>query len=921
MVVIRTPSGPMTVRRARPGQTIIRDGRGTVAQISENLMTTRRGIVDRRTGKVIAPVGTSPVEAARRAEQARQQAQKIAAEKKAAEQKQKELIEKQREQAELRKQQLERQKAQEKKIRQLSAQQKRQFFIEQAQVSRAAKLEKLRQRGARLTPKAKQLILEAKKIMERRPTITKKILPPERIEITKQKKLRFAQKIVRSTIDKLKQLKISKKIIKDFEEGTTPLEIRIKTLPISKEKKDKLLKFAETEKELVKGFVKGIKEEPEKVAIVTVASLVTPVVLARLGGTAVASKLIKPILKRVPKSVKKKGGKAVSRFLTTAYVTSTGLEIAATPQGKRAEKTGRILSTEIVPFKIGSKIGVQGLLRNEIKKDLKLEVSKLSPSKREAFKEYMKQTEVFGKFEPKAKNVKLNNIESIKDTKAQSTIRNFLKKNKDEVVLGGSVAQTSQVSVQRKLGDMDLYLEGRLKPNQAAKQLADKLKKSGVKRVSNVGKSVTIEGKKAVEFHDIDRVLRNIEEVIPAWQNARKYIITTPEGIRIQRIGLQAKRKLVAAFADPKRFATGKYKKDLKDFKRIADQLFIRAEKNARQSFFFKKKKIKGIEKIFKLKVRRRPIKKFKRKVVKKKLVEKKPKKKKTKEEIKLERLKNLKKAREVKKAKKKIKPSQKPVKKIIPSQLKIKRIRKIRPSQLPKKRKVRKPSPPSQPPTKRPKRKPPKKPSPPSQLPTKFPKKKPSPPSQPPTKIPTRRVPKPPKKPIKIIRLKKRKKKVTKKRKLQQAYNVKARPIKKFKKQKQPKLVKVNKRPLGKRDAKNLRNYIADTSLARTSKIVKTKGKPKRPIIKVPKNYAKNTKKKFRTYRVVKGKKKPLRKGTVIERGTRLLDTRQERKGITLRKRISQIAPTRKFKKTLSVKQLATLKKGREKLKELRKK
>lgn len=162
---------------------------------------------------------------------------------------------------------------------------------------------------------------------------------------------------------------------------------------------------------------------------------------------------------------------------------------------------------------------------------------------------------------------------------------NFLRDSKGNIVVGGSVAQTSQVKVQRKLGDMDLYAEtGNI--NDIAKKLADSLKKAGVPRVSSIRGQVTVGGKKAIEFHDINRLITNIQQVTPVWKNARSYIIKTPEGIKIQRVGLQAQRKLIAGFADPKRFATGKYRKDLKDFKSIADRVFKNAELRARQSFF-----------------------------------------------------------------------------------------------------------------------------------------------------------------------------------------------------------------------------------------------------------------------------------------------------------------------------------------------
>ena len=140
------------------------------------------------------------------------------------------------------------------------------------------------------------------------------------------------------------------------------------------------------------------------------------------------------------------------------------------------------------------------------------------------------------------------------------------------------------------------------------------------------------------------------------------------------------------------------------------------------------------------------------------------------------------------------------------------------------------------------------------------------------------------------IIGIRKRrrvKKKPTKPR----AFNVFARPLKTRKGQKRPKLIRVNKVPLSKQRAEDLRNYIADTSLARTARIKPTRGKPRQPRLKVPASYSRKTSKKFRRFRIVKGKRRPLPRGKVIEKRTHLLDTRQEKRGITLRRRIKQIS------------------------------
>ena len=151
---------------------------------------------------------------------------------------------------------------------------------------------------------------------------------------------------------------------------------------------------------------------------------------------------------------------------------------------------------------------------------------------------------------------------------------------------------------------------------------------------------------------------------------------------------------------------------------------------------------------------------------------------------------------------------------------------------------------------------------------------------------------------PIRLLRLKRKRRKIKalkrKPTKLQ-AFNVFARPLKKRKGQKRPSLVRVNKVPLTEQGAKDLRNYITDTSLSRTALLKPTRGKPRRSRLKVPRGFAKRTSKKFRRFRIVKGKRKLLPQGKVIEKSRHLLDTRQEKRQITLRRRIKQITPKKR--------------------------
>jgi hypothetical protein len=162
-----------------------------------------------------------------------------------------------------------------------------------------------------------------------------------------------------------------------------------------------------------------------------------------------------------------------------------------------------------------------------------------------------------------------------------------------------------------------------------------------------------------------------------------------------------------------------------------------------------------------------------------------------------------------------------------------------------------------------------------------------------------------------KIIKLKKKKK-------VEKGFNVFARPLKKRKKQKRPKLLKINKKPLRKSRARDLGSFAVDKSLARTFKTKRSKKKPTGRLPKgVPRGYFSRNRKKFRDFRIVKGKRKPL-KNIFIEKKGRLLDTKPEKKGITLRKKISQFKP--QIKRKATPQQLKNLAKGRKILEQRRK-
>ncbi len=705
------------------------------------------------------------------------------------------------------------------------------------------------------------------------------------------------QEITQSLFDQLEKKGFSKEKIAGF---TTLSDENIDKLPkLDQKQKDTLKRISNVQENIIIGGLQEIEEDPEKIIAVVGLSSLAPEALTGLAGTKIGLK----ILNKVPTSIKKKGGAAVSKFLTGLYLTTTGLQIATEPTAElRAKKVGRIIAGEVAPFTIGTKLGVKGLLRKEVKAELENEVSKLSKDKRAAFEDYFKQAEAFGRFEPKSSNIKLNNIESIPDPKAQKAIRDFLKKSNKNVIVGGSVAQTGQIKVGRKLGDMDLYLETG-NPSSTAKQLANALKKAGVERVSSIRGQVTIGGKKSIEFHDIDRLLTNINQVIPSWQNPRNYIIKTPEGILIQRIGLQARRKLVAAFADPARLASGKYRKDLQDFKQIADKIFKNAELKARGAFFFRESKIKRVETVFGKKVSRKPIPETIEKIKKiDKLKVEEPIKvqgagdkgvkisKKINDKLDFKESNIMKRAKIKLKQKPFSKPSQLPSQKVRPSQPRL--IRRSKLSQPPVKRTGLRSQPPTKPferrvfPPSQPTTKPTKK------IPTPF-----DPPSQPPVKLGTKPFTpffKPTKKKRALLEIKRPfVSRTTKKKPLKRkptgeerniGYNVFGKPIKK------KKFIRLNLVPISKTKAKDLGSFLADKSLARTFKFKRTDKPAQKPKLIVPPRYFAKVQRKFRDFRIVKGQQVPLKNTFIEKRGKFLLDTVSERKKITLLRKLSQL-------------------------------
>lgn len=158
-------------------------------------------------------------------------------------------------------------------------------------------------------------------------------------------------------------------------------------------------------------------------------------------------------------------------------------------------------------------------------------------------------------------------------------------------------------------------------------------------------------------------------------------------------------------------------------------------------------------------------------------------------------------------------------------------------------------------------------------------------PPKSPPPIFPPKRPPRIPSKTSAYKRLNVAGSKKKPKPKKEKFFDVYGKPIKKG-----GRYIKINKTPLKKTEAEDLRNYITDTSLSRQAAIKPSKARPGRVTIQFPRGYAKKTAKKFRTFRIIKGKKIPLPSGRVIELTKNALDTIQEKKRISLARRIKQI-------------------------------
>ena len=130
-------------------------------------------------------------------------------------------------------------------------------------------------------------------------------------------------------------------------------------------------------------------------------------------------------------------------------------------------------------------------------------------------------------------------------------------------------------------------------------------------------------------------------------------------------------------------------------------------------------------------------------------------------------------------------------------------------------------------------------------------------------------------------------------------------------------KFIKINPKPLKKTDALNKGTFAVDKTTAATFKI-KSVGKSKRPgkLLKGERGYFSKNKNKFRNVKIRKGKKFKLTNTFIEKRGKRI-DTRGEKKGLSIRRLITRRQrPKRKITPAQRKVLLKNLKKARRKKK-----
>lgn len=168
------------------------------------------------------------------------------------------------------------------------------------------------------------------------------------------------------------------------------------------------------------------------------------------------------------------------------------------------------------------------------------------------------------KTKPVVRDINLHEVKNI-PSKAVPVIESFLKKRK--MIVGGSVAQKAQMnSMTRIPGDLDVY--GKF-PSARIPELIQMLKDEGIRVGKSKSGDITINGKKAIQIHDIRMFQQNVEKLTPFLRTYKSHITETPEGIKIMKLTTQMRRKLIGSFEDNKY----RFSKDYPDFETIMGEM------------------------------------------------------------------------------------------------------------------------------------------------------------------------------------------------------------------------------------------------------------------------------------------------------------------------------------------------------------
>lgn len=252
------------------------------------------------------------------------------------------------------------------------------------------------------------------------------------------------------------------------------------------------------------------------------------------------------------------------------------IEASLRGERKRVKDVSTQTASDFASFIIGQRIGT-GLTERlvtpiEGRLILANAVLKLPKAQQNKFKKYFETAQEFANIKVKPINPKTSIAERIPD-KAGKIIDSFIKR-KPNLVLGGSVSAAFQVPLRVRIklpkpSDVDLYGRGNTWRTNA-RELFLLLKRAKIPRVSLLTKGaraeITIQGKKAIEFHSIDKLIQNIRATRALFDISARNIVRTPNGTRMLKLSLQAKRKIIGAFTDARA-------KDIVQFEALAKVL------------------------------------------------------------------------------------------------------------------------------------------------------------------------------------------------------------------------------------------------------------------------------------------------------------------------------------------------------------